>query len=99
MGYFLRDSNGRFLMSGGKLINISGTTPPETTKVKLATPIVTVSTAGTASWPAVANASGYKYKIGNDAERSTSSRNVLLSEGQDIIVKAVGDGESYLDSD
>lgn len=50
MGYFLRDSNGRLLMSGGKLINITGElTPPETTKVKLATPIVTVSTAGTAS--------------------------------------------------
>ncbi len=66
---------------------------------KLATPFVTVSSEGVASWNAVANALGYTYKIDDGAEVNTASTSVQLEGGQSIRVKAVGDGSSYTDSD
>ena len=69
-------------------------TDPET----LATPVVSIATDGKASWTAVENASGYAYKINNGEEKDTTETSVTLTNGQSIVVKAVGDGENYLDS-
>ncbi|MBO4534343.1 MAG: leucine-rich repeat domain-containing protein [Clostridia bacterium] len=66
--------------------------------VKLATPVVTISEQGVASWAAIANASGYKFKLNGGAEESTNALSVNLQDGDVIRVKAVGDGESYSDS-
>ncbi|MBO4534334.1 MAG: Ig-like domain-containing protein, partial [Clostridia bacterium] len=66
---------------------------------KLATPQVTVSEQGVASWAAIANASGYKFKLNGGAEESTNALSVTLTSGQSIVVKAVGDGTSFSDSD
>ncbi len=67
--------------------------------LKLGTPNVTVSSTGLASWAAVANASGYIYKINGGAENSTSSTSVQLVSGQSIVVKAVGDGVNFTDGE
>lgn len=65
----------------------------------LATPVVSIDEDGTASWAAVTNASGYKYKINNGTEQTApSNRSVSLTDGQSIVVKAVGDGTTYTDS-
>lgn len=65
----------------------------------LSTPIVTINETGLASWSTVANASGYKYKINNGAEQTApASRQVQLTDGQSISVKAVGNGTTYSDS-
>jgi hypothetical protein len=66
---------------------------------KLSTPTVTVSESGVASWQAVANATGYIYKINGGTETSTLSTSVQLTDGESIAVKAVGDGTNYTDSD
>ena len=66
---------------------------------KLATPSVTVSASGLASWTAVENASGYAYKIDGGEENSVTATAVQLSDGQSICVKAIGDGTNYTDSD
>ena len=77
-----------------------GDTPiiPDPTPVTLATPVVSVSESGLASWSAVSNASSYKYKVNSGAEQTTTSLSVQLQDGDSIVVKAVGDGESYVDS-
>ena len=74
-----------------------GTPVPQPTK--LGTPAVTVSSTGLASWTTVANASSYVYKINGGTEVSTSATSVQLTNGQSIVVKAVGDGTSYTDGD
>ncbi len=51
-----------------------------------------------ASWTAVSGATGYTYKIDNGAEQNTLEMSVQLTNGQSIIVKAVGDGVTTLDS-
>lgn len=66
---------------------------------KLSTPTVYVSDTGLASWEAVANSSGYMYKINNDKEYKVTNLRVQLVEGQSIKVKALGDGKNYADSD
>lgn len=70
--------------------------------LKLATPTLTVNEqTGDVSWNAIEGASGYRYKIG-DAEKDVSSVDVLairLISGESVSVKALGDGEKYLDSD
>ena len=71
----------------------------KTDPVTLATPVVKIETDGKASWTAVENASGYAYKINNGEEKDTTETSVTLTNGQSIVVKAVGDGENYLDSD
>jgi len=65
----------------------------------LVTPKVSISNNGIASWGAVANASGYKYKIDNGAETSTTSLFVKLADKQSITVKAVSDSADYTDSE
>ena len=72
------------------------TAPAEPTE--LSAPVVSVNSTGLASWNTVANASGYKYKINNGTEQSTTSTSVQLNDGDSIVVKAVGDGEGFLDS-
>ena len=71
-------------------------TPPVT---QLSAPEVTISSSGVASWAAVNNATGYKYKINDGTEQNApASRQVTLSNGQSITVKAVGNGTTYSDS-
>lgn len=66
---------------------------------KLNAPIVTVSNTGLASWALVSSASGYVYKINGGAETPATTTFVQLVDGQNIVVKAVGDGVNYIDSD
>ena len=75
----------------------AGTPAPQPTK--LVVPTVTISSTGLASWSAVANASSYVYKINGGAETPTTATSVQLTDGQSIVVKAVGDGTNYTDSD
>ena len=70
---------------------------PEPTKLEA--PTVTVSDTGLAGWTAVENAISYVYKINGGAETPTTATSVQLTDGQSIVVKAVGDGENYTDSD
>ena len=72
---------------------------PAPQPTKLATPTVTISGEGIASWTAVANASSYVYKINNGAETPITTTSVQLTDGQSIVVKAVGDGTNYTDGD
>ncbi len=65
---------------------------------KLSTPVVSISSTGIASWGAVENAVGYVYKIDDEAETQTTDLSVQLTDGQTIKVKALGDGETYLNS-
>ena len=67
-------------------------------KVVLDTPAVTVDNTGTASWEAVPGASGYEYSINGGATVKTTDTSVTLTEGQSIVVKALGEG-AYLDSE
>ncbi len=69
-----------------------------TPAVDLAIPEVTVSESGLASWAAVENAKGYKYIIDSEAEQLTTSTSVQLEDGQEIKVKAVGNGSEFNDS-
>ncbi|MGM9608995.1 MAG: 5'-nucleotidase C-terminal domain-containing protein [Eubacteriales bacterium] len=69
-----------------------------TQTVKLATPQVTITASGIATWNAVEHAVGYVYLIGDEAEQETTARSVTLNAGESIRVKAKGDG-NYLDSD
>ncbi len=72
---------------------------PSPSQTKLGTPTVTISNTGLASWAAVTNASSYAYKISGGAETPTTATSVQLTDGQSIVVKAVGDGTNYTDSD
>ena len=72
---------------------------PAPQPTKLGTPTVTISDEGLASWTAVANASSYVYKINGGAETPTTATSVQLTDGQSIVVKAVGDGTNYIDGD
>ena len=66
---------------------------------QLDAPVVTVNNdTGVAQWKAVENASGYAYKLDNGDEIATDNTSVTLTEGQSIVVKAVGDGKNYSDS-
>ena len=65
----------------------------------LTVPEVTVDGGGTARWSTVENASGYAFKIDGGEEKSTSFTSVILSDGQSVSVKAVGDGKLYVDSE
>ncbi len=64
----------------------------------LATPRVTL-TGDTATWTTIANATGYVYKIGaSGTETNATSNSVTLTNGQTLYVKALGNGETLLDS-
>ena len=67
--------------------------------VALSVPVVTVSESGVASWDEIENASGYAYKIDDGEEKATNNTSVTLADGQSIVVKAVGDGKRYSDSE
>ena len=77
----------------------TASTPPAPQPTKLGTPSVTISADGLASWTAVSNASSYIYKINGGAETPTTATSVQLTDGQSIVVKAVGDGTNYTDGD
>ena len=66
---------------------------------KLDAPVVTVSETGLASWEAVEGAVGYKYKINNGFEKETVETSVQLQHNETIVVKAIGDGKKYSNSD
>lgn len=70
----------------------------ESGKIKLATPVVTISQSGLASWDSVANASEYEYTINGTTVGKTTHTNIQLEAGQTIFVKALGTG-NYTDSD
>lgn len=74
----------------------SGTSEKQATK--LDAPVVTISEEGLATWTAVGNAVRYQYKLG-ETEMQTAKTSLQLEDGQTIQVKAIGDGENYLDSD
>lgn len=76
----------------------SGGNQGESGKIKLATPVVTISQSGLASWDSVANASEYEYTINGTAVGKTTHTNIQLEAGQTIFVKALGTG-NYTDSD
>ena len=64
----------------------------------LSAPVVTLN-GKTASWTAVANASGYVYKIGaTGTEQTTTATSVTLTHNQTVYVKAIGDNETALSS-
>ena len=67
--------------------------------LKLDTPVVTISDSGLASWEAIENATAYKYRIGDKFSQITSKLSVQLNDGETICVMALGDKETYLDSD
>lgn len=66
-------------------------------KTKLATPVVTISEDGLASWSAIANATMYQYIIGSTIGTTTET-SIQLEANQSIAVIAIGGGE-YADSD
>ncbi len=69
----------------------------EDVKIKLATPSVTISDDGLASWGAVAHADSYEYQIGTTTGSLTVTQ-IRLESGQSIIVRAIGSGD-YANSD
>lgn len=72
-------------------------TPDDNGKTKLATPVVTISESGLASWSAIANATMYQYIIGSIIGTTTET-SIQLEANQSIAVIAIGGGE-YADSD
>lgn len=84
-------ANGDGQGSGGEIL--------EPQRTQLQTPSLTL-VGNKATWENIPNASSYRYKIGEDGEeRVTVDLFVLLSHGQTVYVKAVGDREFYLDSE
>lgn len=67
-------------------------------KYTLETPQVIIDKDGTASWTAVEHASKYAYEIDDGEAVETTNLSIQLSNGQAIKVKAIGDGNIYLDS-
>ncbi len=67
--------------------------------LQLATPVVTISESGLASWVAIENASGYKYIINDGEEQTAVDVSVQLASGDSIKVKAVGNNVLYVDSE
>lgn len=65
----------------------------------LAAPVVKIDANGIASWDAVPNAVGYKYRIDGGEVTTTDKLSVQLVSGQTIEVKAAGDGTHYKDSE
>lgn len=72
-------------------------TPDDNGKTKLATPVVTISESGLASWSAIANATMYQYIIGSIIGTTTET-SIQLEANRSIAVIAIGGGE-YADSD
>ena len=70
----------------------------ETGLKPISTPIVTINTEGLASWNSIDNATEYIYVVDDGQEVSTTETSVLLTIGQEIKVKAKGDGVNCSDS-
>jgi len=68
------------------------------TATALQTPVVELN-GDVASWNVVAGANGYKYKIDGGEEQTTTELCVILTDGQSVQVKALGNNETSLDSD
>lgn len=66
---------------------------------QLKTPAVTIDEYGVASWEAVENASYYTYRIDDGETVDIYANSVTLKDGQSFVVKAVGDGVNYRESD
>ena len=81
------------------LISCRDSAEPTPDPVKLGIPTVTISESGVATWQAIANATGYVYKINGGNEVATTDTTVKLADGQSIAVKAIGNGTEYTDSD
>lgn len=70
-----------------------------TDPIILATPNVTISGTGLASWTAIDGASSYAYIIDGGNAVATNELSVQLTNGQSIQVMAVGDGTNYTNSE
>lgn len=89
------------------IINIGDIVSPEepdtNEPAQLATPVVSISSSGRATWQSVKNAKEYCYKIYDGiylvSTETTPERFATLESGQTILVKAVADGVNYSDSD
>ena len=94
-GYFLS-----FFVGGASTIRIDnfvGKTEPAVSTPsanQLATPVVSISSSGLASWEAVSGASGYVVKLNGVEGNRTSDLSVQLSSGDTIQVKATGSDET-----
>lgn len=89
---------------GENYVNSGFSQPKTYTKVipqptKLATPQVSVSANGLATWGSITNAQYYYYVVSGGEETKTTERSVQLSENQNIKVKAGSDSNDYTDSD
>lgn len=81
------------------IVKVNVERDPNKTPDKLATPVVTVSDKGIASWAPIANATGYRYRIGDGEEMTTTETEIQLKAGDVLRVSAIGDGIDYTDSD
>ena len=81
------------------IVKVNVERDPNKTPDKLATPVVTVSDKGIASWAPIANAIGYRYRIGDGEEMTTTETEIQLKAGDVLRVSAIGDGIDYTDSD
>ncbi len=78
----------------------AGTDGAETDKnAKLATPVITISETGVATWGAVPHADKYIYKIDGGSAMATVEQSVSLLSGQSIQVRAVDTTGTYQSSD
>lgn len=75
-----------------------GPDDPDKTLIKLAAPFVLIDDNGVATWSAVKNAVKYVIKINNGDEQENTTLKVTLSDGDSLVVKAVGDGITYGES-
>ena len=73
---------------------ISSSSNVEPELITLATPVVSVSSTGLATWVKVANTNNYRVNI-DGAEFVTTSTSHQLSDGQTIKVMAIGDDIAY----
>ncbi|MBE5745360.1 MAG: hypothetical protein E7355_04405 [Clostridiales bacterium] len=67
------------------------------TAVALSAPVVTLDK-NIASWEAVDNAIGYVVFVGNEEQGQQEETTYTLKDGETLTVKAIGDGETYVDS-
>lgn len=81
------------------LVSIFSSCDSNNEPIKLDTPVVSVSKSGLASWTEDDNATEYMYKINGSKEIPTYELSIQLSEGDRLVVKAVGDNVNYIDSD
>ncbi len=89
--YVMAVGNGKTSLSSGwsQAVTYTATT--------LATPVVSLND-NVASWTKVDGATSYVYKISGSEEKTTNELSVTLTHGQYIVVKAVGDSATTLES-